>query len=180
MIEPSIRSATPADAAAVAAIYAHAVTTGTASFELDPPDVTEISRRMTAVLAGGHPWLVAETAADGILGYAYAGPYRPRPAYRFTVEDAIYIRPGLHRSGLGRRLLTALIAEATVRDFRQMVAVVGDSASAGSIGLHRALGFREVGVLRAVGFKHGRWLDTVILQRALGPGEGEDAAALPG
>ncbi|MBH0237925.1 GNAT family N-acetyltransferase [Methylobrevis albus] len=175
MTEPHIRPATPADAVAIAAIYAHAVTSGTASFELEPPDAAEIGRRMAAVLDGGHPWLVAETAADGIAGYAYAGPYRPRPAYRSTVEDAIYIRPDRHRSGLGRRLLAALIIEATARGFHQMVAVVGDSASAGSIGLHRALGFREVGVLRAVGFKHGRWLDTVILQRELAPMGGAGA-----
>lgn len=157
------------DLPAVTAIYAHAVTTGRASFEIEPPDEAEMGRRRAALVAGGYPYLVAERAGM-VVAYAYAGPYRTRPAYRGTVETSVYVRPDQAGRGLGRRLLARLIDEATAADFRQMVAVIGDSQNAASIALHAGLGFRHVGVLDAVGWKHGTWLDTVLMQRALGPG----------
>ncbi len=168
---PTLRAASPADIPAITAIYAHAVRHGTASFELDPPDQAEMMRRYKVLMDGGYPYLVAEI--DGaVAGYAYAGPYRARPAYRWSVEDSIYVDAGAHRRGIGRVLLDRLIAEATARDFRQMIAVIGDSAQAASIALHRAAGFRYVGNIENVGFKFGRWLDSVIMQRALGSGAG--------
>jgi L-amino acid N-acyltransferase YncA len=166
---PSIRPATPADIPAIARIYAHAVEHGTASFELEPPAEAEMARRQKALLDGSFPYLVA-VLGDEIAGYAYAGPYRTRPAYRFTVEDSIYLAPQAHRRGIGKALLTALIAESEAKGFRQMVAVIGDSQQTPSIELHRALGFRMVGNFEAVGFKFGRWLDSVLMQRPLGPG----------
>ncbi|HWL79337.1 MAG TPA: GNAT family N-acetyltransferase [Roseomonas sp.] len=167
-----IRPATAEDIPAITAIYAHHVRHGRASFEIEPPDEAEIRRRQEALLAQDMPYLVLEQ--DGtVLGYAYAGPYRPRPAYRDTVENSIYVRADQAGHGFGQRLLAALIEACEGRGLRQMVAVVGDSGNTASIGLHRAMGFREVGVLRAVGWKHGQWLDIVLLQRALGPGETE-------
>ncbi|WP_262298786.1 GNAT family N-acetyltransferase [Microvirga sesbaniae] len=167
-----IRPSTDADLDAVTAIYAHAVTHGTASFELDPPDRAEMARRRAALLEGGYPYLVAER--DGaILGYAYAGAYRTRPAYRSTVEDSIYVAPAAQGQGVGRLLLAALIEDCAARDFRLMVAVIGDEDSKGSIGLHRSLGFEPVGILKGIGYKHGRWLSTVLMQRPLGRGTGE-------
>jgi phosphinothricin acetyltransferase len=165
-----IRAATPADLPAITAIYEHAVRHGTATFEIEPPDGAEMKRRMEALLAGGFPYLVAED--DGaVAGYAYAGPYRARIAYRFTVEDSIYLAPERQRRGIGAQLLAALIAQSEKRGFRQMIAVIGDSANAGSIAVHERAGFAMTGTLRAVGFKFGRWLDTVLMQRALGPGD---------
>jgi len=165
----SIRPATSADIPAITRIYAHAVKYGTASFELEPPDETEMARRQRTLLDGGYPYLVAEI--DGALvGYAYAGPYRPRPAYRFSVEDSIYVDPKAQRRGVGRVLLEQLIEECERRGFRQMIAVIGDSAQAPSIELHRALGFRMIGTIENVGYKFGRWLDSVNMQRALGAG----------
>jgi phosphinothricin acetyltransferase len=165
----SIRPAAPADIPAIARIYAHAVNTGTASFELEPPDEAEMRRRMQALLDGGFPYVAAEIG--GVLaGYAYAGPYRPRRAYRFSVEDSIYVDAGAQRRGVGRMLLERLIAESERRGFRQMIAVIGDSAQTPSIELHRALGFRMIGAIENVGYKFDRWLDTVLMQRALGPG----------
>ena len=166
----AIRPAVPADIPAITRIYGHAVEHGTASFELTPPDQAEIARRMSDLMDKGYPYLAAEI--DGALaGYAYAGPYRARPAYRLTIEDSVYIAPDKHRRGVGRTLLAALIDAAAARGYRQMIAVIGDSArQAASIGLHEAAGFRHVGILQDVGFKHGRWLDSVLMQRALGPG----------
>jgi len=165
----AIRAATAADIPAITAIYDHAVRHGTASFELDPPDAAEMARRRQALVDAGFPYIVAE--ADGaVAGYAYAGPYRPRPAYRFSVEDSVYVAPALHRRGVGRTLLERLIAEAEARGFRQMIAVIGDSAQAPSIELHRAAGFRMIGAVENVGHKFDRWLDSVLMQRALGPG----------
>jgi len=164
-----IRAAVPADIPAIAAIYAQAVAEGTASFELDPPGEDEMARRMRDVREGGFPYLVA-AAGDGILGYAYAAPYRARPAYRFTVEDSIYVAPAAHRRGVGRRLLAGLIAGCEADGLRLMVAVIGDSANAASIELHRAAGFRMVGTFHNIGFKFGRWLDSVMMERPLGPG----------
>jgi phosphinothricin acetyltransferase len=171
-MHPLIRPSRDEDIPAIAGIYAHAVVHGTASFELDPPDEAEMARRRAALLDGGFPHLVAEI--DGaVAGFAYAGPYRPRPAYRFTVEDTVYVAPDRHRTGVGRALLSGLIGTCEASGFRQMVAVIGDSASRGSIGLHAALGFRRAGLLEAVGWKHGRWRDVVLMQRVLG--EGADA-----
>lgn len=170
-----VRSAERGDIAAIAEIYADAVLNGTATFELVPPAAPEMERRFERLRAGGFPWLVAEVAG-GIAGYAYAGPYRDRPAYRWTVEDSIYLAPPWRGQGVGRLLLDALVAEAAARGFRQMVAVIGDEASTGSIALHGAAGFARVGVMPAVGWKHGGWRATVIMQRALGPG---DAGAPP-
>jgi L-amino acid N-acyltransferase YncA len=164
-----IRDSTEADLAAITAIYAHAVGTGVASFELDPPDIAEMARRRAAVLAGGFPHMVAE--CHGVVaGYTYAGTYRPRPAYRFTVENSVYVSPAHHRLGVGHALLGALIARCEATGFRLMVAVIGDSANAASIGLHSAFGFSHAGVLPNVGWKHNRWLDSVFMTLPLGTG----------
>ncbi len=169
MTPVSIRPATPDDIPAVTRIYAHAVAHGTASFELDPPDQAEMLRRMRALLDGGFPYITAEI--DGaVAGYAYAGPYRPRVAYRYSVEDSIYIDPAVQRRGVGRALIMRLIADSEQRGFRQMIAVIGDSAQTASIELHRAAGFRMIGNIENVGYKFDRWLDSVLMQRALGPG----------
>jgi len=164
-----IRPAQPRDLAVITAIYDAAVRHGTASFELDPPDQAEMVRRYESLRAGGYPYLVAELEGD-IVGYAYAGPYRARPAYRWSVEDSIYVAPQAQRRGIGRALLARLVAEAEAGGFRQMLAVIGDSANTGSVELHRAAGFRLVGTFENVGFKFGRWLDTVLMQRELGRG----------
>lgn len=171
MTAPAIRHAAPADIPAIAAIYTHAVLHGTASWELDPPDESEMLRRFEAVLAGGYPYLVAEREGE-VLGYAYASAYRPRPAYRATVENSIYIAPAAQGLGLGRLLLEALMKACTERGFRQMVAVIGDGtgASIGSRRLHEKAGFRLIGVAEKVGFKHGRWLDQMLMQKELGEG----------
>jgi len=169
MTEVSIRPATPADIPAITRIYAHAVQHGTASFELEPPDEAEMARRQQALLDGGFPYLVA--TSDGIvLGYAYAGPYRARPAYRFSVENSVYVAADAHRRGVGRALMDRLIAESVARGYRLMIAVIGDSAQTPSIELHRAAGFKLVGAFEGVGYKFDRWLDTVLMQRALGKG----------
>lgn len=171
-----IRDSTEADVAAIQAIYAWHVINGLASFEEVAPDVPEMARRRADVLARGLPYLVAEE--DGVVvGYTYAAPYRARSAYRYAVENSVYVRNGTARHGLGRALLTELIARCERLGLRQIVAVIGDSANAASIGLHAALGFRMVGVLKDIGFKHGRWVDSVLMQRSIG-GEGlPDAAA---
>ncbi len=168
----AIRPATPADIPAIAAIYSHAVLHGTASWEIEPPDEAEMLRRFEAVLAGGYPYLAATRDGD-VLGYAYAGAYRPRPAYRATVENSIYIAPTAQGLGLGSLLLAALIASCTERGFRQMIAVIGDGtgASLGSRRLHEKAGFRLIGVAERVGFKHGRWLDQMLMQKELGEGD---------
>jgi phosphinothricin acetyltransferase len=166
-----VRSAEPRDLAAITAIYDHSVRYGTASFEIEPPTQAEMGRRYEALRAGRYPYIVAE-AEGTIAGYAYAGPYRARPAYHWTIEDSIYVAPQSQRRGIGRMLLERLIAEAEAGGFRQMIAVIGDSANAGSIELHRAAGFRLVGTFDNVGFKFGRWLDSVLMQRPLGKGAG--------
>ena len=167
-----IRPSADTDIPAITAIYAHAVTHGTASFELNPPPEAEMASRQAALLEGGYPYLVAERGAE-ILGYAYAGAYRTRPAYRSTVEDSIYVAPAAQGQGVGRALLKALIEECENRDFRLMVAVIGDEDSHGSIGLHASLGFELSGVIKGIGYKHGRWLSTVLMRRSLGPGMAE-------
>ena len=167
--QPIIRASREADVARITEIYDHHVRHGTASFEIEPPDAAEIARRRAGVLDQGLPYLVAEI--DGrVVGYAYAGPWRPRPAYRWSVENSIYIDHNVTRSGLGRLLLPALIEHCTAAGRRQMVAVIGDSAHLPSIRLHEAFGFRHVGTLQNIGFKFGRWLDSVLMQRPLGPG----------
>jgi len=169
MDDISIRPATPADLRGIAAIYAEAVLNGTASFEIEPPSEAEMGRRMAALLNGGYPYVVAEHAG-AVLGYGYAGPYRQRPAYGSTVEDSIYLAVEARGKGIGGGLLKRLIAESEARGFRQMIAVIGDSGHAASIRLHEAAGFVTVGTFKDVGYKFGRWLDSVLMQRALGPG----------
>jgi phosphinothricin acetyltransferase len=169
MTSPLLRPATPADIPAITRIYAEAVRDGTASFEIDPPDQAEMALRMKSLLDGGFPYVAADIGG-ALVGYAYAGPYRPRRAYRFSVEDSVYIDPAAQRRGLGRALLAQLIEQSEQRGFRQMIAVIGDSWHQASIELHRAAGFRMIGNIENVGFKFGRWLDSVLMQRALGPG----------
>jgi len=169
MSDFTIRAATAADIPAITAIYGFEVREKTASFEMTPPDEAEMMRRFTAITGGGSPYLVAE-AGGRIAGYAYAGPYRPRPAYRYTVENSVYLDPAFYRRGIGRALLHELIAQCTARGYRQMIAVIGDSANAASIGLHRRAGFAMIGIHPNVGFKFGRWLDSVQMQLALGEG----------
>jgi L-amino acid N-acyltransferase YncA len=169
MSAAEIRPALEADLPDVTEIYGHAVRFGTATFELIPPDLPEMTRRFKALMDDGYPYLVG--VLDGrVVGYAYAGPYRPRPAYRFTVENSVYLRPSIHRRGIGLQLMQRLIAECEARGYRQMIAVIGDSANAGSIGVHSSSGFEMIGTHPNVGFKFGRWLDTVMMQRALGEG----------
>jgi len=162
-----VRAATSADVPAIQAIYAHHVRHGLASFEIEPPSTEEMLGRFDSITGGGYPYLVA---ADGenVFGYAYASAYRARPGYRYTVEDSVYVSPALVGQGVGRQLLARLIDESERRGYRQMLAVIGDSANTASIELHRACGFGNVGTLRSVGFKFGRWVDSVIMQRALG------------
>jgi L-amino acid N-acyltransferase YncA len=166
---PAIRPAEDRDTDRITAIYAHHVLTGLGTFELEPPDAAEIRRRRDEVTTQGLPFLVAER--DGtVIGYAYAGPYRPRPAYRFTVENSIYLAPESAGQGVGRQLLAELVRRCEALHLKQMVAVIGDSGNAASIAVHRGAGFEMVGILRQVGFKHGRWVDTVLMQRGLGGG----------
>lgn len=165
-----IRPSTDADLPAIQAIYAQAVQEGTGTFETEVPAVEEMARRRAEVLGRGLPWLVAER--DGaVLGYAYANYFRPRLAYRFCVEDSIYLAPAAQGQGVGRLLLAELIARCEAAGARQMLAVIGDAANAGSIGVHSALGFQHTGVLKSAGWKFGRWLDVVLMQRPLGPGD---------
>jgi L-amino acid N-acyltransferase YncA len=171
----SIRPAAAADFDAIQRIYAHHVLHGLASFEETPPDIAELTRRWRAIADAGLPYVCAFDRGSTLVGYAYAGPYRPRSAYRFTVEDSVYVAPGAGGRGIGRGLLRQLIDICTNLGKRQMIAVIGDSGNAASIALHRACGFELTGTFQAIGFKHGRWVDSVLMQRALGPG----AAAMP-
>ena len=166
----TLRAAQLSDLPQIQQIYAHHVATGLASFEETPPDLAEMTRRYETLMAAGYPYLVA--LVDGqVEGYAYAGAYRARPAYRFSVENSIYVRADGRRRGIGKLLLEALIEESTRRGYRQMVAVIGDSANAASIGVHAACGFAMIGTLPSIGFKFGRWVDSVLMQRPLGPGD---------
>lgn len=171
-----IRPSTEADLPAITTIYEHAVLHGTGTFELDVPDQAEMAKRREAVLANGLPWLVA-VRGDQVLGYAYANFFRPRRAYRFCLEDSIYLHPDAQGQGVGKQLLVELMAQCEARGARQMLAVIGDSANAGSIGVHRSCGFEHTGVLKASGWKFGRWLDVVLMQRALGDGDSNAPAA---
>jgi L-amino acid N-acyltransferase YncA len=170
-----VRPAEEGDLPEIAAIYAHHVRTGLASFEETAPDLAEMTRRFRDIRGKAFPYLVAATPEGGVLGYAYASRYHPRSAYRFTAEDSVYVAPERLGRGIGKALLAALIADCERMGLRQMVALIGDSGNAGSIGLHKALGFAPAGHLKAVGFKFGRWVDVVLMQRALGPGD----SALP-
>lgn len=165
-----IRPSRDDDMSAITAIYGHHVQHGTASFELEPPTLADMTGRRAAILAKGFPYLVAE-AAGAVRGYAYASTYRPRAAYNDTVENSIYIHPGHTGRRIGRPLLAALVTACEALDLRQMIAVIGDSGHQASIRLHEACGFTPVGVLKSVGYKHGRWLDSVFMQRALGRGD---------
>jgi len=170
-----VRDSRDDDLPRIHAIYSHHVRTGLGSFEEVPPDLAELARRRADIVAKGLPDLVAErddpAVPGGIAGYAYAGPYRPRSAYRYSVEDSIYTAPQAQRRGVGRLLLDELVRRCTALGFRQMVAVIGDSANHGSIGVHEAAGFKKVAQLPAIGLKFGRWVDSVMMQRPLGEGQ---------
>lgn len=176
-----IRAARPADIARVTAIYAHAVAHGTASYELEPPSLSEMEQRFATLTSSGYPYIVATSGSD-ILGYAYAGPFRPRRAYRFMVEDSIYLAPEAQGRGIGRLLLDRLVHECTALGFRQIAAVIGDGErNLASVGLHAAAGFRHAGMLEGSGYKHGRWLDTVFMQLTINGGKDlpPDPTSLP-
>lgn len=169
-VPPTVRDSRDSDIAKIQQIYAHHVLNGLGSFEEIPPSIDEIASRRAEVIGHGLPFLIAE--GDGrILGYAYAGRFRTRSAYRFSVEDSIYVAPDAQRRGVGRKLLDELIARCTKLGYRQMIAVIGDSANHASIGVHVAAGFAEVARLPGIGFKFGRWVDIIMMQRALGPGQ---------
>lgn len=165
-----IRPSTPADVPSMAGIYGHHVRHGTGTFELDPPDEDEMSRRRDDIVDKGLPWLVAE-AGGRVLGYAYANHFRPRRAYRYCLEDSVYVAPQAQGRGIGRLLLAELLGRCTALGARQVLAVIGDADNRGSIALHAALGFGHTGVLHASGWKFDRWLDVVLMQRALGLGD---------
>lgn len=170
-----IRPSLPTDLDAVTSIYAWNVAHGTGTFEIEAPDRDEMERRRADVLAKGLPWLVIERAGS-VLGYAHANQFRPRPAYRFCLEDSVYLAPEAVGQGLGRLLLAELLARCEAAGARQMLAVIGDSANAGSVGVHRSLGFAHTGTIQAAGRKFERWLDVVVMQKSLGRG---DAAPAP-
>lgn len=167
---PLIRPSTEHDLPAVTRIYAHHVLHGTGTFETTPPTLEEMTARRADVLSKGLPWLVVEEAGE-VLGYAYGNWFKPRPAYRFSVEDSIYLAPEAAGKGLGRALLAELLATLERGGIRKVMAVIGDSGNAGSIGVHKALGFEQVGIVQACGWKFGRWLDIVMMQRAIGEGD---------
>jgi len=168
-----VRAASDADIAAVAAIYGHHVLHSTGTFEETPPSEAEIAARIAAVRALRLPYLVAQGDDGQVAGFAYASAFRPRPAYRYTAEDSVYIHPDHMGHGLGKALVAQVIAACEALGVRQMIAVIGDSANAGSIGLHRSLGFEDAGVGRGFGFKFGRWVDVVWMQKTLGAGSAE-------
>jgi L-amino acid N-acyltransferase YncA len=167
---PLIRPSTDADLDAITRIYSHHVLHGTGTFETTPPSQTDMSTRRADVLAKGLPWLVVEDAGE-VLGFAYGNWFKPRPAYRFSVENSIYMAPEAAGQGLGRALLAELVAEFERAGVRRVMAVIGDSANAGSIGVHRALGFEHAGTIASCGWKFGRWLDIVLMQKSLGAGD---------
>ncbi|GAB4355196.1 MAG: GNAT family N-acetyltransferase [Oricola sp.] len=182
MSSHSIRDAAESDIPAITAIYRHAVLHGTASFELDPPDEAEMRRRMESVRAPGYPYLVAETADGRVAGYAYANAFRTRPAYRWSVENSVYLDPAMQGRGLGRALMGELLDRLERAGFRQVIAVIGGADHKASIRLHESLGFEMIGIFRGSGFKFGRWLDTVLMQKPLNGGDATlpDENAFPG
>jgi L-amino acid N-acyltransferase YncA len=165
----AIRPCTEADIAPITGIYAHHVLHGLASFEIEPPSENDMRQRRLEIIGGGYPYLMAENAGE-IVGYAYASPYRSRPAYRYTAENSVYLHPAWTGRGI-RQLMSALLTECEVKGLRQIVAVIGDSDNSASVALHRRLGFAMVGTIRSAGFKFGRWVDTVLMQRSLGAGD---------
>jgi len=167
---PLLRPSTPDDIPTITAIYAHHVLHGTGTFETEPPTEAEMARRREEVLGRGLPWLVAAEGGE-VLGFAYCNWFKPRPAYRFSAEDSIYIAPHRQAQGLGRALLAELATQAERRGVRKLIAVIGDASNTGSIGLHRALGFTDVGVMRSVGWKFGAWRDIVLMEKTLGAGD---------
>ncbi len=167
---PTIRPSTDADIAAITAIYTHHVLHGTGTFEIDPPSESDMATRRAAVLARQLPWIVAEKNGE-ILGFAYANWFKPRPAYRFSAEDSIYVADTARGMGVGRKLLAELAVQAEAAGVRKLLAVIGDSANAGSIGVHRSLGFTDVGIMRSVGWKFGAWRDIVLMEKVLGAGD---------
>jgi L-amino acid N-acyltransferase YncA len=166
----TLRPSTDADVPAITAIYAHHVLHGTGTFETTPPTEQDMALRRLDVLARGLPYLVAEQQGR-ILGFAYCQWFKPRPAYRYSAEDSIYLHPDAAGQGIGKQLLTALVHQAEAAGIRKLIAVIGDSANAGSIGVHRALGFSRVGVIQSCGWKFGQWLDIVLMEKAIGPGD---------
>ena len=167
-----IRASREADLPEITAIYTHHVLTGTGTFEIEPPSLDEMTARRTDVLAKGLPYLVAAHSETGmVLGYAYCTWFKPRPAYRFSAEDSVYIAADLHGKGLGRALLAELMAQAEKIGVRKLIAVIGDSGNHASIGVHRSVGFSDVGVLKSCGWKFGRWLDVVLMEKSLGSGD---------
>ncbi len=174
-----IRDSVDTDIPPITEIYARSVREETASFELTEPDEAEMARRRRALLDAGYPYLVAEVNGS-IGGYAYAGAFRPRPAYGLTVENTVYVDPDIQRGGIGRALMQRLIEECETRGFRQMIAIVGGSERIASITFHKSLGFTDAGTVKSVGYKHGRWIDTVYLQLALGHGDTKPPDEIPG
>lgn len=182
MTTPTIRDATSSDIEAITAIYRHAVLTGTASFELDPPGEADMLARYEAISKAGYPYIVADAGGGRLAGYAYAGAYRPRPAYRWSVENSVYIEPQMQGRGIGKALMAELLRRVEALGFRQVIAVIGGSQHKASIALHESLGFEPVGVFKGSGFKFGQWLDTVLMQKSLNGGDATlpDETAFPG
>lgn len=172
---PIIRPSRDEDIASITTIYAHHVLNGTGTFEIDPPSVADMAGRRADVLSKGLPYIVAEEAGQ-VIGYAYCTWFKPRPAYRFSAEDSIYLAPGVHGKGIGRTLLAELAAQAERVGIRKLIAVIGDSKNAGSVGVHRSLGFTHVGILKSCGWKFNQWLDVVMMEKALGLGDTTPAA----
>ena len=171
MTQAKVRPVTPADLPAITDIYAHAVINGTASYEYDPPSLEEMTKRHDALISSNYPYIVATDESGVLLGYAYAGPFRTRPAYRFIVEDSIYIAPSAQGQGVGRLLLTHLIQQCEAKGFRQIIAVIGDAEiNQASVKLHTSLGFTHAGRLTGSGYKHNHWCDTVLMQRPINTG----------
>jgi L-amino acid N-acyltransferase YncA len=168
---PTIRASQPLDLPAITAIYRHHVLHGTGTFEIEPPSLADMSARRQDVMSKNLPWLVAEGDDGSVLGYAYASWFKPRPAFRFSAEDSVYVADAARGQGIGKLLLQALCRECEAAGVRKLIAVIGDSDNHGSVGLHRAMGFNDAGTLRSVGWKFERWLDVVMMEKSLGAGD---------